>query len=891
MKLFGFRRKPEWQHADAKRRLAAVETLQDPELKAALPALAQSDPDPKVRIAAIARIDDLAVLERRMRGEHDGAVAAAAKQRLIQRMCAAQADIAVAQEALRQVHDEDVLTEVAEHAAQPALRRLAIERSQRSNLKLQRCIHDADPELRLWLLSQIDDADALQRIAESVRKKDKRLARAARDKLDALKLAAGDPATLEARALSLSEVAGRLARELPADREQTLQALQGEWQALRDRVSEATRRRVQGAVDTADLALRAARGDWTPPAPAAPPAEAISDAPPADEPMPAVVTELRAGLPEPQQPDFDARVAELRQQIESLKASTGDEIGAPAKREIDAVGELLQQRVRQRNDWLKGERQASKQAEREAQLATLEQHLAHVEQALQSGQAQQAQEAWQAITELGKLREMPSGLRRRWQECQHKLNKLTQAQRWASRQARQRLCEDAEALQGSGLHPDALASRVKELQAEWARLDKIDGEQAPPSDAGISRRFRALCHHALSPAKAYFEKRRELRGERAQVIEQLLAERLPDEADASALLQRQKALRQGMDQLRDSLPEKRNELAGQIRAELDAISARLGAQREQALLAKRKLIAKLKRDIGASDNEGGIRLAKAAQAEWKQLPRARRQDEDALWKELRELIDPLFEGVRQRQDAEQAERAQLEQDALAILGELEALATAEPERLLHADAHMDNLRQRWRELSRQGQGNAEAGPRGRPAAPLLDERRFDKACAAVERAQAGLKLRREQEQFDAICQAGPRLSEWQAQAPDARPSMTDLMQELKVSAPFRGRLETLLVQTSADQTSTPAALLAVRAELAAELESPEADHPLRRQEQMQRLARKMEGSVQTAPIDEVIDCLIQLQVRTDVSEAERSGLNARIRRAFVQVQGGAATSA
>ncbi|MBD8525750.1 DUF349 domain-containing protein [Pseudomarimonas arenosa] len=877
MKLFGFRRKPEWQHADAKRRLTAVESLQDPALKAALPELAQTDPDPTVRIAAISRIDDLAVLERRMRGEHDSAVAEAAKQRLIQRLCVPQVEESAALEALRQVHDEEVLSDVAQNAALGGLRRLALERSQRGNLKLQRCIHDPDPELRLWLLEQIDQADALQRIADAVRKKDKRLARAARDKLDALRIAAGDPTALETRAQAIAEAAGRLTRELPDDRDPQLAALQQEWQQLSRQVSAATQRRVQGALDTAELALRAARGDWSPPPRAEPTPAPAAPEPSSDKPVQA----LQDQLPNIEQSDFDQSLQALSAQLEALSAERGS-----ADARIEALRRLLEQRRRQRNDWLKAQRQAAREAERESREQAAASTLNQVEQALRQGQAQAAQEAWQSIAKPG---ELSAALRRRWQTCQQQLAELAQAQRWASRQARQRLCEETAALQGSGLHPDAVASRVKELQAEWSKLDQIDGDQAPPSDAGISRRFRALCHQALSPAKAYFEKRRELRGERTQAIEQLLTESLSEAADSAALLQRQQALRDGLNQLRDAAPEKRNELAAQIRAQLDGIAARLKDQREQALLGKRKLLAKLKRDLGAADAEAGIRLAKAAQAEWKQLARGRRQDEDALWQELRELIDPLFDGLRQRQDADQAQRQQIQQAADGLLAELEALATAEPERLLHADSHVESLRQRWRELGRPEVNDGSETARGKRPAPSadLDERRFDRACEAVRRAQARQQQQRQLDQLEAICRAGDWLAERRPAA-----ALREALASLDLPASARSRFEAL-AETAADssndaqtESQAPAELLAVRAELAAGLDSPPDDQALRRQEQMQRLARKLEGAAPLAASEEILDCLIELQCRPHLEASLRQGLNQRVRAAFAAAQAG-----
>ena len=377
MKLFGFLRKPEWEQADPKRRLAAVESAQDPALKALLPELAQTDPDPTVRIAALGRVDDLGLLERRMRGEHLGNVANAAKQRLMQKLCVKEVELGSAQEALRQVHDEDVLSQVAEHAQHVALRRLALERSQRPGLKLQRCLNDSDHELRLWLLQQIDDPDALERIADNARKKDKRLARAARDKLEAQRIAAGDPAALSARALLMAEQAGRLARELPEQRDQQFRGLQQDWTALRERLDPAVQRRVDGAMEMADLALRAARGEWSP-APQRDATAADSDAGDApDSALQQQLSELKAQIPAAGQADFVQQREAVIAQLQALQAQLSQARDAEVEAEQARLQQALEQSRREHEQQLreaeKALRQAERQAEREAQAAAAEQ--------------------------------------------------------------------------------------------------------------------------------------------------------------------------------------------------------------------------------------------------------------------------------------------------------------------------------------------------------------------------------------------------------------------------------------------------------------------------------------------------------------------------------------
>ena len=141
--------------------------------------------------------------------------------------------------------DQDVLAHVATEAGEAALRRAALERIARPGLLVERCQRDPDADIRLWLLSRIDAPATLARIAEAARKGDKLLARAARERLEALKLAAGDPETLRARCMAICDTVNALRRERPADYEARRAALAQEWSTLRSRVDEglvATRR-------------------------------------------------------------------------------------------------------------------------------------------------------------------------------------------------------------------------------------------------------------------------------------------------------------------------------------------------------------------------------------------------------------------------------------------------------------------------------------------------------------------------------------------------------------------------------------------------------------------------------------------------------------------------
>ena len=111
------------------------------------------------------------------------------------------------------------------------------------------------------------------------------------------------------------------------------------------------------------------------------------------------------------------------------------------------------------------------------------------------------------------------------------------------------------------------------------------------------------------------------------------------------------------------------------------------SERSRELAAGETLVEKLRRDIGfASSQTAAIAACKQAQTQWKTLPRAGRKTEDALWAELRAVIDPVFDKAREQQQAQQSELEAQAAARQAVLDELAALSNADPEALRQADS-------------------------------------------------------------------------------------------------------------------------------------------------------------------------------------------------------------
>lgn len=861
MSPFPLLRKPAWEDRDASRRAAAVARLAHPDLLAKLPELARQDPDAGVRQAAVRRLEDLAVLGDRLRNDADAEVRGAARQRFLQRLL----DPAVAQAERERIvaveDDAEILVTIAEQAPEPDLRRLALERVARPGLEVERCSKDPDPQLRLWLLDRIDDAATLERIAERVRKTDKLLTRRARERAQSLRLAAGDPVATQQRALAICEELDNLRRSVAPDAASRRELLAQEWQSLAVRLDEAMERRVQGYFEALDTALAG------PPEPA--PELALPE--PEPEPTPAAVPGRDPD------PALAALLAELEARFARLDARALEDLEKRWLARLRRIEPLLpeehaqERRFRERASALQARLQQRARQRQEA-LDALPGRVEALVLAVEAGHVTQARELQRLLDAdrqvLGE--QFPRALARRFARAVHELDRLGQWQRWSGNKARMRLIGAVDALAGSGLHPDAVATRLKQLQAEWRRLDATEERDADAPEHPLTARFHAAGRRALAPARAYFEKRSELRGVRREEVEAFL-----DEAEArlrAALPLRElfALRRQVIDRLRpgDALEAGvRRDFGRRLRAVLNQIKIAIGKAEAEGEVAKRKLLANLRRDLMHVELDAALPIARQAQTAWKALPRASRKAEDALWAELRELVDPWFEQANARQRERHTAQAASQDEARAILDQLEHLAQADAVALAQADARLAGLRTRWLALAARlsESEDVEPAPRGRrpprparkPARDGLDERAYDRAVARVLAAREHQAQAARRAELERLASAGELCDRLEALPGDAAAGVrSELLAQLEgldlpgdarnaVQARIHAALDPepmLPLDSSMPPASERAQQLVVLAELAVGIDSPEAAREVRRRLQIERLSARLSGA-------------------------------------------------
>jgi hypothetical protein len=492
------------------------------------------------------------------------------------------------------------------------------------------------------------------------------------------------------------------------------------------------------------------------------------------------------------------------------------------------------------------EAQAAQRQRREQQQALareLDEALAELDGAIDAGASAQAHAAKARIDALRRRVEAPSRAQsQRLAAAELRYAELSRWQHWADGQRRRQLCEEIEALPAAGLHPDAIASRVREAQAEWARLDALEGPAARHG-GGLGRRFHAACRAALAPTQTYFKKRQALRESHAREVAALL-ERVdalaPDEAGWPAVVELRRSVVEALRGLDRVEPRERKALAQALKARLAALDARVAEHDAGIERAKAALIAEAEA-LGREPQRGAAAAARQLQQRWREIGNGRRARDQAQWQAFRSALDAVFA----RLDAERAERTAREEDlraqAGALCAELEILA-ADPMRADRAAAA--RLRAAWEAL------------RVRDEAL---ERRYEAASSALREALEQRERAVRRTRFDAwreryaLCRA----AEAGREAPDALRERWAAAPSTEVAAEALARRFEAAAAGNAGAADEDACRdVLVELEILAGAESPPDDAERRRVLQVERLAARLRGGAGVSASAETLSALL-----------------------------------
>lgn len=809
MKIARLLFKPKWQDKDPRVRLAAVTADADPELLTALPELTRSDPDARVRLAALKRLNDYERWRERSTGDADADVRRAARTSYIALLCS---DVAGNPPLRRRISELETLSPVeieavATSARDRELRAAALAMTTRPALLAERATADPDPALRIAALQRITDPATLERIAERARKSDKAVNRIARERLEALRIGAGDLNAIATRARVLCEQIEAMLRNPRAVA--TRSEIEREWAALGRSVPGELQTRFAGAVTLLTQLL----STDAPVTPTEPVQETFAS-PDAQQPAASVAEEVAAVVP--------------TQAV--TPPSVTDTIVSRAR--FDAALVAVSEQSRRERE------------QRQALLHWAESLIPRYAEKLDAGDTAAAHAVHDELAHLFRqLGATPPSIERSLSPLHARYAELRRWQHWSNQRRRRSLCDEIEALAETGVHPDAIATRVREAREEWLRLDAAESGDGSAETSGLTRRFHGACQRALKPAQKYFEKRDALRDTHRTQLEALLGrvDALPaDASDWKAMLALRHELAGALRSLDRFSPRDRTALAKRIKQAIAVVAPRLDAHAEEVKAAKARLIEQAGILANKADRNA-VRAVRELQQQWTALGEGLRGIDQKQWREFRAACDRVFAGLDAERKEREAQVTALAGQAQALVDEVEALvadATAEAESLA---SRRRDLESRWRAIATSDRGLEQ---RWRRALDMLSVRiagrEREKRAARYTLALRKYALLRELER--GATPAESLDAAWESHAA-LIPAFADPL-DVRWKGARSGEVR------AADEDAVEAAReVLVRLEFAAGIASPEDDRQRRMDYQVARLSARMRGAAQSSDPD------------------------------------------
>jgi uncharacterized protein DUF349 len=168
-----FKPQPKWKHTDAAIRAAAVaEIPDDPEHRTVIEELAASDPDARVRTAAVDRLGEVAVLARLARSEQDPELRRRLADRLVEIAVAPAATDADAALALDGLEDARHFSTIAKSSPHDTVRAASLGRVHDAKALSSIARHAIDPQTALDAVARIADPAELLNVAMKTDHKD-----------------------------------------------------------------------------------------------------------------------------------------------------------------------------------------------------------------------------------------------------------------------------------------------------------------------------------------------------------------------------------------------------------------------------------------------------------------------------------------------------------------------------------------------------------------------------------------------------------------------------------------------------------------------------------------------------------------------------------------------
>lgn len=750
--------------------------------------IVRGDPEAAVRREACRQIKCLPELRNLASSDADAGVRDIALAHYRRLLCGQEDDGPALSERLDEIavlEDQRILEHLAVDAREAETRRAAVAKVANPDVLANCAVNDAMAANRSAAVGLLDDRQALDRVVKNIGKKDKRVYRAARQKLKEIVEREALPERIRTKCEELCEKVERLGRfgHWVQDRAM-LDLLDRQWAEIEPEAGEDRKARYQELRDRFLTAYEAYRSENAAQIAAEEAREDLrAERRTLLEELQSITTlndeakiargleqialrwEGLESLPEKEQASLERKFAACRDKacvrLEELaaigkrnlrmrellgKAGTMLERGKPldrrqvrglmdeAKSLVDAKGadKAVAAGFAQASEALE-ERLRKQKKHAEQRLTLLPEKLDELTGAVDKGSLKEAEPLYQSVAASIELIELSGLPRKSYAEAVAHLKSLSPRvrdlqkwRRWGADQTRLALCATMEELVSTDISLEAMALRLRDLQMEWKGLDKGGSPVNHPlweRFHSASERVYERCKPHLDRQAAEREASRKQREQLCRELEEFLDQVDWERMDWKKAARAEREMRQAWSAAGPMEGRHRKELDKRFRAALKRLDGHLAAERSRNQAFKRELIARVEALVGEPELGRAIEETKRLQREWHTSVPARQKDENRLWQRFRAACDAVFARREAQQEAHATELTENLKRRQDLCVEAENLASSEA----GADALASALRElstRWRD--------SEALPVPRQAQAGLS-RRWREAHSTVER--------------------------------------------------------------------------------------------------------------------------------------------------------------
>ena len=330
-------------------------------------------------------------------------------------------------------------------------------------------------------------------------------------------------------------------------------------------------------------------------------------------------------------------------------------------------------------------------------VVQIESNFASLQKFLEGGELQRAQSAERNIAAM--IQRLPRPAQGKYKSqlapISAEIKQLFGWQQFAESPKRQVLCEEVEELVEKPLAPQEQFNRIRDLREAWNQL----GPPRSRDDRNFQTRYEEAAASAFKVCEAWFQQLAAVRArnleERTSICESLesfLEEYDWEHADWKAV---NRTIRTAQGEWRKLIPiDKRH--AKKINTRFRQITSELESRLETNWVAraeeKQKLIDEVKEALADENSSVGdlIDFVKAAQERWRNIGSAGNQREQPLWEEFRNCCNEAFDLRTTQREQRRSEINENVEQGEKIVAELESKVTTDDKSTSDLDLSLVN---------------------------------------------------------------------------------------------------------------------------------------------------------------------------------------------------------